>query len=140
MNTESYSSKIVGDVEESLVQTIATPSIFDQLHAVAHAFGCRINLTDHRGRRFLKDFYVDGAPEVRRPGVWGFSASGASQLVAWPPGRGRGPNGNRVRSGWGNPKNAQKLADQLNEAAAAWCAQYGPVPKVKPKAKKKKRK
>lgn len=139
MNTESFSSNDVGNVDQPFSQTIAPPSIFDALQSLAHALGCSINLTDHRGRRFLKDFYVDDAPAVRRYGVWGFSASGASQLVAWPRGKGRGPNGNRVRSGWGNPKNAQAVADQLSEAATAWCTQYGPVPTPKTKAKKKRK-
>jgi hypothetical protein len=107
------------------------------LRELSDITGYRINLTDHQGRRFLQDFYVDNAPAVGRFGVWGFSASGAPQLVAWP--RGRGPNGNRVRTGWGNQKNAQKVADQLNEAAAAWCVLNGPLPKSKPKAKKKRK-
>lgn len=140
MNTDTCPSNDVGNAEDSPLPTTVAPSIFDALHAVAHAMKCRINLTDHRGRRFLKDFYVDNAPAVGRCGVWGYSASGASQLVAWPCGaKGRGPNGNRVRTGWGNPKNAQKVADQLNEAATTWCAQYGPLPKSKPKTKKKRK-
>jgi hypothetical protein len=48
-------------------------------------------------------------------------------------------SGNRVRSGWGNPKNAQKIAEQLNQAAAAWRAKYGPVPRSKSKTKKKRK-
>ena len=138
MNAECQSSNDTCNHDEPITQTIQNPTIFDALHAVAHAHGGCISLTDHRGRQFLRDFYVDDAPAVRRYGVWGYSASGASQLVVWK-GRGRGPNGNRVRSGWGNPKNAQVLADQLNEAAAAWCRQYGRVPKPKTKAKKKRK-
>jgi hypothetical protein len=139
MHTQSCSSNDVGNVEELLSQTIAPPSILDALHSLAHALGCRISLTDHHGRRFLKDFFVDDAPAVRRYAVWGFSASGASKLVVWPRAKGRGPKGNRVRSGWGNPKNAQAVADQFNEAAAAWCIQYGPVPEPKTKAKQKRK-
>jgi hypothetical protein len=139
MNTKSCSSNNVGTIEESSPNTSQKPSIFDALHVVAHTAGCRINLTDHRGRRFLKNFYVANAPAVGRCGVWGFSASGASQLVAWTRAKGRGPSGNRVRSGWGDPRNAQKIADQLNQAAAAWCAEYGPVPRSKSKKKKKRK-
>lgn len=128
MNTETCPSNDVGNAKDSPLPTTVAPSIFDALHAVAHAMEYRINLTDHRGRRFLDDFYIDNAPAVGRCGVWGFSASGASQLVAWPCGaKGRGR------------KNAQWVADQLNEAAAAWCVRYGPLPKSKPKAKKKRK-
>jgi hypothetical protein len=138
MNADCQSPKDPANDDEAVTPTTPPPTIFDALHAVAHAQGGRISLTDHRGRQFLKNFYADDAPAVRRYGVWGFSASGASQLVVWK-GRGRGPNGNRVRSGWGNPKNAQALADQMNEAAAAWCREYGPVPKPKNKAKKRRK-
>ena len=139
MNTPSCSSNDVGTIEASLPNKSQPPSIFEALHGVAYSSGCRINLTDHRGRRFLKNFYVANTPAIGRCGVWGFSTSGASQLVAWPRGRCRGPSGNRVGSGWGNPKSAQKMADQLNQAAAAWLAQYGPVPRSKPNPKKKSR-
>jgi hypothetical protein len=136
MDTECQSSDGTANDDEPVTQTTPNPTIFDALHAVAHAYKGCISLTDHRGRQFLRDFYVDDAPAVRRYGVWGYSANGASQLVLWK-GRERGPNGNRVRSGWGNPKNAQVIASQLNEVAAAWCRQYGPVPEPKTKAKKK---
>lgn len=138
MNADSQSPQAPANDGESATPTTPHPTIFDALHAVAHAQGARISLTDHRGRQFLANFYADDAPAVRRYGVWGYSASGASQLVVWK-GKGRGPNGNRVRSGWGNPKNAQALADQMNEAAAAWRRQYGPVPKPKNKAKKRRK-
>jgi hypothetical protein len=139
MNTESCPSSDLDETEEFLSQEAPAPSIFQALQAVAHSMRCRINLTDHLGRRFLKDFHVDNAPAIGRCAVWGISASGASQLVAWPPGKGRGPSGNRVQSGWGNPKSAQKVADQLNEAAATWCAQYGPVPKQKPRTRNRRK-
>jgi hypothetical protein len=138
MNSQSGSSNGMSNVEKSLTQISPPPTIFEALYAVAHANGCRISLIDHRGRRFFQKFFVDDVPAVRRYGVWAVAESGASRLVLWK-GKGRGPSGNRVRSGWGDPRNAQKVADQLNEAAAAWCTQYGPVPKRK-STKSKKRK
>lgn len=139
METESPSSNDVSDVANAAAQPTPKPCIFNSLHAVVRDMNCRICLTDHRGRRFLKDFFVAEAPAVRRYGVWAYSASGASQLVVWSATKGRGPNGNRVRSGWGNPANAQKIADRLNEVANAWCAQYGPPPKAKKKPEKNRR-
>lgn len=116
----------------------ASVQAFDEaLYAVARAEGFRISLTDHRGRRFVHRFYVDNTPAVRKFGVWAYSASGAANLVAWTAGAGRGPSGNRVRNGWGNPRNAQRIADLLNEAANTWCAQHGPVPKPAKRPKKK---
>jgi hypothetical protein len=75
MNTESYSSKGMSNVEKSLTHARPPSTIFEALYAVAHANGCGISLIDHRGRRFFQKFFVDDVPAVRRYGVWAVSGS-----------------------------------------------------------------
>lgn len=121
---------------------VIQPSLqsFDEaLYAIAREKGFKLNLVDHRGRRFIYRFYVDDAPAVRRFGVWAYSASGASMLVAWTKGRGRGPNGNKVRNGWGNPANAERVANLLSNAAEAWIETNGPIPTPATNKKKKRK-
>jgi hypothetical protein len=109
-------------------------SFDDALRLIARNEGFRMDLVDHRRRRFVHRFFAAGSEGCRALVVWGVSASGASRVVAWSPGHIR-QNGRRLRQGWG-PKRAEAIAEKLNAAAVAWCKQYGPVPK--PKTSKKK--
>jgi hypothetical protein len=110
---------------------LSAQSLEEALYAIADEKRFKMCLTDDRGRRFTRDFYVDDAPAVQRFAVWGYSASGAGALEAWTKGAARGPKGNRVRNGWGNPRNAQRVAEQLNDAAANWCAAQESIPASK---------
>lgn len=80
----------------------------------------KVCLTDHRGRIFDSEFFLDS--DWSKPGiyVWGFSRSGKERIVAWPA---RAEKGHRCcsptrRFGWMNESKAQVAADALSEAVA----------------------
>jgi hypothetical protein len=74
-----------------------------------------LNIHDHHGRIFDRDFFVSGDHEHGFGlFVWAHSASGASKVVARPKGRRRGK-----WCGWGNYKNAARVAAVLSRLANA---------------------
>ena len=76
-------------------------------------------LDDHRGRHFNRDFYPGRSGHAPGWFVWGYSASGASKVVAWPPTSHRAPHprsGRKVRTGWSSEAKAQAVADKMMAA------------------------
>lgn len=74
-----------------------------------------LSLSNHRGRIFTKEFFVAGDDRVGGLFVWGYSASGARQVVSRPK---KGPKRYGKRDGWTFEK-ARAVAVLLNAALVA---------------------